>query len=206
MLSVTSGLTAIGALRQASASYSVNAACAASSCPAASIPSSSINTQLVSDVVATQVSSSSRTTATTTSSSSSTPKCGSDGSECEDSDQPEAAAVSADPDSQKYNASGSLTVDYYTPTPYSDDPTDQTVGLLAESAPAPALLVVACPASSLGYQCSQQVAEGVRIHYSSVGAGQPGNSCTQGTGLDTTLGNETSLLHLAIESTLSVRA
>lgn len=101
---------------------------------------------------------------------------------------------------QQYNSTGALTVDYYTPATSTDDPAASTVGLLAESAQVSA----ACPVSSLGYQCSTKVADGVTLHYS-YGAGQPGNSCTQNAGLDTSLGSGTTLMHFAIESTQPVR-
>jgi hypothetical protein len=76
-----------------------------------------------------------------------------------------------------------------------DDPTVQTVQLLVGSA---------CPPSSLGYVCSQQVADSVKLHYSYRTA-QPGNSCTQGAGFDVALGEETDVMHFAIESTLQVQ-
>ena len=184
-------MSSVGALRQNSASFPVSAACAASSCagaaptPSAAKPPAPASST-TNAATAPQASRTSTTPATTP-----------------------APAEAADDDggaAQNFNASGTLTIDQHTPNASStyplpsDDPGAQSLGLLAESGSMPS-----CPASSLGYQCSQKVADGVTIHYSYGGAGQPGNSCTQGAGLDATVGNNTAMMHLAIESTQPVR-
>ena len=184
-LRATSGVAQIGALLQNSASFPVNPACAATSCS---------NTQADADADDAPAGS-----AQPTSSPAGAP-AGSAGNITESG----VTAYSTQDDSsanQQFNATGAITVDNHVPaTSASDDPSAATLGLLAESGRS-----AGCSPSSLGYQCSQQVADGVTIHYSCGGAGQPGNSCTQNAGLDTTLGSDTSMAHFAIESRQPVR-
>lgn len=56
-----------------------------------------------------------------------------------------------------------------------------------------------CTPSSLGYQCSSEVAKGVTLHYS-YGGQQPINVCTNKTSLDRAARNSSTLLHFLIET------
>jgi len=220
VLQVTSATAASGALKWNTVSFPVLTGCAISSCVHARDPTS-LSPASVASMTSTNpsVAPSLEGKGTPARSLQSTKCLGSTDSRC--GSLPDTQGASApqpvDDGSQQFNATGSLSVDFHTPVDASlmatsdgaapmptDDPAAQTLGLLAESAVQTD--IPPCPASSLGYQCSQDVGSGVTIHYTGPGtAGQPGNSCTQGAGLDTsTLGASTAMMHFAIESTKAV--
>jgi hypothetical protein len=183
-LRVTAGTAAIGPLRQNTASFPVNPACAASSCPRSASDAGSSSTPAATPATSSAVTATQGGSAQSSQQeSSATPTSAAQGSASSSSSSPQNKAIS-----------GSIPAS-------TDDLASSTVGMLAESGAAQ----YACPSSSLGYQCSKKVADGVTIHYSYGGKGQPGNSCTQGATVDSTMGNDTSMMHFAIESSQAVR-
>lgn len=77
--------------------------------------------------------------------------------------------------------------------------TGGTNGSAARSASSGVTTTV-CPASSLGYTCSQTLSRGAVVHYSIGGAAPPDNVCTKGTAaVAAAQGQAANILHVALE-------